>query len=71
MENIYDEKESNQLTFKNAGTFWTDNENINDTLTQFGIDDDNPIRTLFETAAEQIGASIVQAKFRTGLSIHN
>jgi len=71
MENIYDDEDSNQLTFKNAGTFWTDNENINDTLTQFGIDDDNPIRTLFETTAEQIGASIVQEKFRTGLSIHN
>ena len=71
MENIYDDEDSNQLTFKNAGTFWTDNENINDILAQFGIDDDNPIRTLFETTAEQIGASIVQEKFRTGLSIHN
>lgn len=71
MENIYDDKNKNQLTFENAGTFWTDNEKINDTLTQFGIDDDNPIRTLFKTTAEQIGASIVQEKFRTGLSIHN
>lgn len=71
MENIYEDRESNQLTFESARTFWTDNENINDTLTQFGIDDDNLIRTLFKTTAEQIGASIVQEKFRTGLSIHN
>lgn len=67
MENIYEDRESNQLTFESAGTFWTGNKNIKATLTQFRIGDDNQIRI----TAEQIGASIVQEKFRTGLSIHN
>ena len=67
MENIYGEKYQNKLTFESATTFWTGNEKINNTLTQFRIGDDN----LKIIAAEQIGASIVQEKFRTGLSIHN